>query len=31
VTVTPPDVEGYTTPASQNVTAATEKVEFVYN
>lgn len=31
VTVTPPEIEGYTTPASQDVTAATDKVEFVYN
>ena len=31
VTVTPPDIDGYTTPAAQDVTADMEKVEFVYN
>lgn len=31
VTVTPPTIDGYTTPAPQDVTDATEKIEFVYN
>lgn len=31
VTVTPPEVEGYTTPAPQDVGSDAEKIEFVYN